>query len=95
MEKIIINGKEVKDTLSKLINSFIEIEQNPDIKGLVYQQKSSYVMGQISILTELLNAPPKRINKSYYEYLNDLIDILSLDVIARLKVDSPHIKFDK
>lgn len=81
--EIRISSDAMRKMLTETINSFIRIEKSE--VGLSYQQSSSYVRGQISMITALLHDTWDRNRHSYYYlYLKYIVDKYALEGVWRI-----------
>lgn len=86
MDNILITVENVKNALKECIKEYIRIETDLNLSG------TSYIEGQISILACILDLPwkYKETGKCYYEYINNLIETLDLDIKERLTPADPN-----
>lgn len=84
MSNVTVSLESIKEALTECIQKYINIEKNPKINGLEYQQETHYVRGQINILTQLINMSWQDKEKSYYKFINELIEHLNLNIQDRL-----------
>ncbi|MBR7817999.1 MULTISPECIES: hypothetical protein [Bacillus] len=70
--------------LTDAINEFIRIEKS--VTGLDYQQKSSFIRGQISFITTLMGEEWsfKESGQSYFEFLKYLVNKYRLEGVWRI-----------
>lgn len=76
---IIIDFYNIKEVLTDLINEYIKIEKSRS-------GSSSYVEGQISIITSLFKIKwdHQKTGQCYYDFILDLIDVFNLNIQEKL-----------
>ncbi|QPA61318.1 hypothetical protein [Lysinibacillus sphaericus] len=75
-----ISTSNIREVITTLINDYIRIEKNET--GLAYQQQSNFKMGQINIITKLMDEEWdfKRTGQCYYDFLKYLVEKYELSV---------------
>lgn len=75
-----ISTSNIREVITTLINDYIRIEKNET--GLAYQQQSNFKMGQINIITKLMDEEWdfKGTGQCYYDFLKYLVEKYKLSV---------------
>lgn len=71
--RVTLSSEVIRNALTELINEFIKIEKTET--GLVYQQKSNFTRGKISVITSFINEEwnHKESGQSYYAFLRYIV----------------------
>jgi len=70
------------ESLSNRVEKYVEIETSGKVTGLKYQHTMNFIMGEISMLTRILDIEwnYKETGQAYYEFINSLIEKFDFEV---------------
>ncbi|AEA19294.1 MULTISPECIES: hypothetical protein [Bacillus cereus group] len=83
--EVILSSKAIREMLTERINEFIRIEKSENDGK--YHVKSSFVRGQINVITTLLDETwdYKESGQSYFDFLKYLVNKYQLEGVWRIK----------